>query len=488
MKSGLNQKNGITGFVAGLVGAVLLLFVSWENNMALASWLAPVLLIFNFRNARRWLVTLPVAVLCVFAKVVAMHGGWDIDIFMELVFGILVTVPLIAALYLDRFLSMRLKPLAASVIFPAVYTLLDFLLSLIPVGMTFSVPYTMSRSLTLNQTASLFGSWSIGFLSLWTGSVLVTAINHGFNWRKIKNPVFVCLAVLLLVITYGSCRMVLFRPNSPTVKIGSITVPHDQDYWAITDNNTPAEGSEMIKEKMAQIEDALFRLSDQAVAAGSRIVFWSEGNCPLYEDQYDAFIKRAKEYARTNHIYFMPGLVVLNYNSQKNNNLAVMITPEGEIAYRYEKTISWYPSDSDGIIKAVDTPYGKIGAAICFDMDFPLFIHQAGGIDIMLVPAFDTQKISPYHTEGALLRGIEGGFSVIRQCNNGTSIAADYHGNILANQDFYTTAERVMISDVPTKGVSTLYEKTCEWLFLPSLLLMLALSFLFGREKSDRAE
>ena len=34
----------------------------------------------------------------------------------------------------------------------------------------------------------------------------------------------------------------------------------------------------------------------------------------------------------------------------------------------------------------VDTPYGRIGAAICFDFNYPTFIRQAGkdGVDIML--------------------------------------------------------------------------------------------------------
>lgn len=481
------NKKRVAVFASGLAGALLLLFVSWENNISFASWLAPLFLLFSFRNSRHWLHTLPAAILCVGAKTIAMHGGWDIDFLMELAFAVLVTAPLLVSLYLDRYLNRRLKMFAGTILFPAVYTLLDFLLSLSPVGMTFSIPYTMSRQLISIQAVSVMGSWIIGFLYYWIASVVVTVIDNGMDWRRVRGTVSVCLSVLLIVIAYGSCRTVLQRPDSPTVKIGSVTVPHDRDFWEITDENTPREGSEIVKEEMAKIEEELYRRSDRAVAAGSKIVFWSEGNCPLYEDQYDGFLKRAREYARENSIYFMPGLVILRYDSHKNDNLAVMITPEGEIAFTYEKTISWYPSDSDGIIKSVDTPYGKIGAAICFDMDFPLFIRQAGDIDIMLVPAFDTKKISPYHTEGALLRGVENGFSVIRQCNKGTSIAADYHGNILSSQNYFSTPETVMISDVPIKGVSTLYEKTGDWPFIIGLGLMLAAVFMFeGKYKHSK--
>lgn len=77
-----------------------------------------------------------------------------------------------------------------------------------------------------------------------------------------------------------------------------------------------------------------------------------------------------------------------------------MITPAGEVAYTCEKTKSWYPTNSDGILRYVDTPYGRLSTAICFDMDFPAFIRQAAraGVDIMLVPAFDWKPIKPFHT------------------------------------------------------------------------------------------
>ena len=56
------------------------------------------------------------------------------------------------------------------------------------------------------------------------------------------------------------------------------------------------------------------------------------------------------------------------------------------------KRPSWYPSDSDGIIPVIETPYGRLSTAICFDMDYPAQILQARDADIMLVPGYDTKK------------------------------------------------------------------------------------------------
>jgi apolipoprotein N-acyltransferase len=113
----------------------------------------------------------------------------------------------------------------------------------------------------------------------------------------------------------------------------------------------------------------------------------------------------------------------------------------------------------DEVLKTVDTPYGRIGSAICFDMDFPSFIHRLGMLkaDIVLVPAFDRERIRPYHTEIGLMRGLENGFSVIRQTNEGTSMAIDGSGRVLARQKYFETKDRLMITDVPTARVPTLY-------------------------------
>ena len=187
---------------------------------------------------------------------------------------------------------------------------------------------------------------------------------------------------------------------------------------------------------MIEIERKLFESSQRAADYGAKVIFWSEGNCPIYEDDFETFLKKAESFAKDNKVYFMPAVVELLYGQTKNNNLAIMINPDGEREFSYEKTISWYPSSSDGVIHVIDTPYGKVSAAICFDMDYPRLISQARDADIMLVPGFDTRKIDDYHTRAAFMRGIENGFSTVRQANKGSSISADFMGNTMTYQNY----------------------------------------------------
>jgi len=260
------------------------------------------------------------------------------------------------------------------------------------------------------------------------------------------------------------------------VRIASITEAHDRDYWAITDAGTPEADAEANKPVMSKIQDNLFASSQKAADYGAKIIFWSEGNCPMYEDDFDAFMARARSFAKDNGVYFMPAVVNLLYGETKNMNLAIMINPDGEVEFRYEKTISWYPSDSDGVIPVIDTPYGRLSTAICFDNDYPMLVSQAKNSDIMLIPAFDTKKIDDFHTRVAFLRGIENGYSTVRQSNEGSSISADYLGNTLTYQNYYRTEDRVMISDVPVRGKTTLYGLTGEiflWLDFAAFVVLI---------------
>ena len=475
-------------YLPGLLGAVLFFFVGWQYNIPAAAWAAFPLLIYAFRSADKWFDALPVVLLGIISRFLTINGGWDMSPALMAAFAVLVSVPLTVSLYLDRRLSRTLRPFLATLVFPCAYIPLDYLLTNINLGMTFSLAYTQSTFLPLAQSASLFGSWYVGFLVAWFAPVSVLAAERFKNRKTVLKPLAVYLAILTLMLSFGAFRLALDRPESQTVRIASVTVPHDRDYWSITDAGTPQSEAVQNKPAMESIAEELFALSQKAADYGAKIIFWSEGNCPLYEDDYDAFLQAAKDFARENNVYFMPAVVELLYGQTKNNNLAIMISPDGETAYRYEKTISWYPSSSDGVIPIVDTPYGKISTAICFDMDYPRLIAQAADADIMLVPGFDTRKIDDYHTKVAFLRGIENGFSTVRQANKGSSISADYLGNTLTYQNYFRTEDRVMISDVPTKGVWTLYGHAGEiflWLVFAGLALVLGVFFVkrFGHSR-----
>jgi apolipoprotein N-acyltransferase len=110
-------------------------------------------------------------------------------------------------------------------------------------------------------------------------------------------------------------------------------------------------------------------------------------------------------------------------------------------------------------VPLVASPYGRLANAICYDLDFPGMIRQAGqsGADLLLAPSDDYPAIDPAHSHDATFRAIENGFSLVRQASKGLSMAVDYQGRVVAATDYYTTDQQTMVAYVPMHGVRTIY-------------------------------
>jgi apolipoprotein N-acyltransferase len=463
-----------------LVGSACFTFIGWRYNVAIAAWIAPIFLIRFFRDQKHWYATLPAVLTLAAASFIQMNGAWDLDAWMIPVFSVLRPGAFLVALYADRALFRRLPSWAASLAYPAVYLAVDWLIVLTPLGDLMSASTTQFGLPAVAQLASITGIWGIGFLTGWVASVINTVWEKGLDQRGatgVSRLAAAAAATLMAVVARGGARASLTQPSSPTVRVGSITIEHPRDYWDWIDAGTPRDVVAAHSAELAEITEGLFAQSERAAAAGAKVIFWSEGNAVLTEDNEQAFMERASAFASSRGVYLAPGMVVLRYGRTISDNKMVMFAPDGTHAYTYVKTMSWYPTGSDGILKTVDTPYGRIGTAICFDMDFPAFIHRLGAMktDIVLDASFDSEGIRPYHTEAALLRGIENGFSLVKQTNLGTSMAIDGTGRVLARQDSFVTPDQLMLSDVPTRRVPTLYRVLGDWFAYLGMAMAVAL-------------
>ncbi len=165
-------------------------------------------------------------------------------------------------------------------------------------------------------------------------------------------------------------------------------------------------------------------------------------------------------------------------------NKVVLIEPSGAVAWEYLKAIPVPGAEEaitvkgDGVVRTLDTPYGRIGVVICFDADFPSLLRPAGqaGVDIMFIPGADWEAITPDHTQMAFFRDLENGFSVVRIAQNGLTAAADHQGRTLAWMNPFKTQDRTMLAHVPTQGARTLYATIGDvfaWLCIAGFCAML---------------
>ena len=456
---------GYLNYVWLILGCIFTLFVGMRWNVPIAAWLAPVFLIRFFRSQDKWyktLIAIPLLILTAFVK---FHGGWDLSIVGEIGLGIVLVIPMLITLYLDRAFAQR-DGILATLVYPSACIALEYLIGLSPIGTSLSLAVSQFDSQPLIQLASVTGIWGISFIIGWFASIMNALWKKGFAIKKVLAPVSLFAAIFILVFSYGGLRLVQLHPEVETVRIGGVTIVHPTDYWGeIIDKGTPEDIAHQYDSEFESLEEALFIESERVVNMGAQIVFWSEANVVLHPDEEAEFLDRAQTFAREHNIYFAPAMLMFKYDEMYAANKLVMITPNGEVAYDYEKTMSWYETDSDGMLHVLDTPYGRISTAICFDMDFPHFIRQAAhqDVDIMLVPVFDWEPIKTFHTQVGLFRGIENGFSVIRQVNKGTSMAINYLGQVISFQDFFTTPNRTTVVDVPIEGVETVYGMFGDW-------------------------
>jgi apolipoprotein N-acyltransferase len=103
---------------------------------------------------------------------------------------------------------------------------------------------------------------------------------------------------------------------------------------------------------------------------------------------------------------------------------------------------------------------GRIGIAICKDMDFPEVIRPYGqrNVKLMLVPAWDFVADARLHSRMAVVRGVENGFAVARSASQGLMTLSDAHGRIVAEKAT-VNGPAMLVADLPAGQGHTLYSR-----------------------------
>jgi apolipoprotein N-acyltransferase len=433
-------------------GLAFFFFSNGRFIVPIAAWLAPVFLLRFFRR------TTPVPSLAAGALLFPAAAG-------VMLYGIIPPAlgPLfygLAAYYgllwflpyaVDRLLAPRVRGFAATLVFPAAAVVLEYANAL-ALGDWGSLAFSQPGLLPMQQVLSIAGIGGLTFLITWFGAVMNWVWETGPEWRHIRHGLAAFSAVLVAVLFYGGARLTLFPPKAPTVRVAGFTELRGGD----------AEGA---------FWDRMFERTRACAAAGAKIVVWPEAAIDVSPERKDALLARARDEARAARLYLLAAFYVKGAEppADRGLNASVFIDPDGRVLWEYVKAHPVPGSTDrpgDGRIPIVDTPHGRIASAICYDLDFPALIRRAGrqGVDIMLDPSWDWRAIDPLHTEMAVARAIENGFSLVRQAPEGLSIAVDYQGRVLAAMDHFRTEGRTLIADVPTRGVRTPYGGIGDWL------------------------
>jgi apolipoprotein N-acyltransferase len=266
--------------------------------------------------------------------------------------------------------------------------------------------------------------------------------------------------VMALVLLFGGARLVLYESPAGTMRIASFTKMdlrgEGAELWPLLRNDRAA-----FREKTRGFHDRYFSETCRQADAGAQLILWPElaGICASEDEAM--LIERGRQLAREKSVYLAMPLFTQHKQRPPENKL-IVVDPSGEVVmehYKYGGNVLERSVLGDRVLRTFQTPSATVSGVICWDMDFPGIVSQSGrnGTDILLNPTADWQTASTTHAAMAVFRAIENGVSLVRQADNGLSIVTDPYGRTLAATDHFTASERLMVAQVPTTGVTTVY-------------------------------
>lgn len=420
---------------------ILSLLIGGKWNIPLAAWLLPVFVIRFFRESDKagrnflllWLVSAAATII-----------GWNratataaIHPNAEPIFFILIAPIGLLPYVIDRLYARRFPSAAwVTLVYPIAATAMDFFsASGSPFGTFGAAAYTQRGFLPAMQIASVFGLWGITFVMSWFASLINHLWENGFKFTRFTLTSAGLLA-LILILSLG--RILLPTQPKQTATVAGFSLPNGTLPGMLNQLNGGDEAGfrQAADELHAQQLEQIRKMADE----GADIVSLQEGAGLGTSEQVTKFIADASAIAKEKNIYIV--LPVFDIGATPPENKVHIIDPNGDVVLTHVK----YGGNDfegtlkgDGILQAIDTPYGKLSAVICWDADFPNVIKQAGeqNVDLLFVPSNDWLEVKDIHSGMAAFRAVENGMSIFRQTGQGVSSAVDVHGRELNRVDSF---------------------------------------------------
>jgi len=126
--------------------------------------------------------------------------------------------------------------------------------------------------------------------------------------------------------------------------------------------------------------------------------------------------------------------------------------------YHEEKTI-----EAGNQVIVVDTPYGKIGLSICYDLRFPELYRAMGEVDMIVIPSAFTETTGKAHWESLVRsRAIENLCYVIAPAQGGYHLSGrETHGNSMIVDPWGVVLDQLPRgSGIVTASINTHYQES----------------------------
>lgn len=456
--------------MAVVVSSIGYYFSTGFYNVWLLTWLAPLPLLVYALEAS-WKSAILAGLIAYFIGACNQLGYLPIQIFLAIS---IVNASVFAFLLVAfRYVAIRSNPWVASYVFASGWTAYEFIVSLYSSYGTFhSMAYTQISNLPIIQVTSITGIWGITFLLTLIPASLSLVWYYRSNRSNRFQSALVPFCLLILTLFYGCYRLAM-PVESDSVRVGIVAVPTTIQQLLSKDSKQIVE---LINEYAKNIEFIAH--------SGAKVVVLPEKIAILNPSNQKLLLERIADVARTNNITLIVGLT----NQEENiYNSAYIFSSDGEVLLKYDKQHLlpafegiYTPGNTRGIITASNG--GQWGIEICKDMDFvqPARDYSRQGINIMFIPALDFHNDGWLHARIAIMRGVEGNYSVARAAQWGLLTLSDSRGRVIAmNATDESPNETLLNGELRGGEGKTIYSELGDWFGWGCIIMFASLAYRF---------
>ena len=457
--------------ICGGLSALLFYFSTGLGEIWLFAWFAPLpLLWLAYSQIPLWRVA--VAVFIAFALgnvgfIIPFAGMRAATIGVAMAIISLSAAAAVATTF-ARFVQRRAGWLPALIAFPALWTAIEYVSSLVsPNGTVGSLAYTQVGVPVLIQSASLVGIWGITFL-------LCLVANGGALALQSRGKAWPILAVVVAVfglnLLFGIVR--LQQDAGSTALVAVAAKDQEEQRFESTEETWLAITT--------AYADGINSLS--ATNPGTTTVVLPEKLATLDPAWRDAVLAPIARAATDNNVRIVAGFID---DAEPAQNIAVTFAPDGTSETYAKRRLLGAEQDL-----APGTQPGLLAdgtaVTICKDMDFPSLIRDdlAGqSVGMMFVPAEDFFVDRWSHSRVAVMRGVEGDYSVARAARKGDIQVSDNRGRVLTSAASSTDfTARVAVAPVGTgRTLYLIVGDLFAWLCLGAVLVLATTTFRLPR-------
>lgn len=321
---------------------------------------------------------------------------------------------------------------ANGVLIAALFCIGEALLTLVSSGLPwfdFHAGYPLSANIYAIQPAAYFGVPILSFVVLLVNYLCAVFINEK-QWVKF----LIAVSMIGLYFLSGYFILQNFNSNLPSGKKVKI---------AILSENIPPETkwNDYTGDGLAQ---RLLDMSRQAADLKPAIAVWSESAIPWTYRRDDDLVNEILKITKAAGITHILGINTATKQTGVVNNSAYCITPNGNIAGRYDKQVllsliekpisgfvipfmssAGFTAEAGAYSAPLNTPFGKAGIIICNESTVPAVAYNAvkkGATFLCNMTNdgwFSNTYIVGLHFYAARLRAVETRKDLVISSNNG---------------------------------------------------------------------